>query len=160
MRSSSWAWLGLKRERERFAGAQRAASGTAAAALSHLRLSACVHEAISISRRPVGVALDWQFRVIRPDDAKETMTMPARAAGAIGFLQLVFDWCYRAADRLRRGVRARLARADRYDAVAAVLFGALLVLVALTFPDYAISNDEEVQQRYAELIVAYYQSGF
>jgi hypothetical protein len=111
-------------------------------------------------RRPVGVALDWQFRVIRPDDAKETMTMPARAAGAIGFLQLVFDWCYRAADRLRRGVRARLARADRYDAVAAVLFGALLVLVALTFPDYAISNDEEVQQRYAELIVAYYQSGF
>ncbi len=55
---------------------------------------------------------------------------------------------------------ARLARADRYDAIAAVLFGVLLVLVGLTFPDYAISNDEEVQQRYAELIVAYYQSGF
>ena len=53
----------------------------------------------------------------------------------------------------------RLTRADRYDAVAALLFGALLALVAFTFRDYAISNDEEVQQRYAELIIAYYQSG-
>ncbi len=86
--------------------------------------------------------------------------MTASAAGAIGFLQLALNYCYGAADRLQHGVRARLARADRYDAIAAVLFGALLVLVALTFPDYAISNDEEVQQRYAELIVAYYQSGF
>jgi hypothetical protein len=111
-------------------------------------------------RRFIGVALDWQFRVIRPSDAKETIAMPAPAAGAIDFLQLAFNDCYGAADRLQRGLRTRLARADRYDAIAAVLFGALLVLVALTFPDYAISNDEEVQQRYAELIVAYYQSGF
>ena len=44
--------------------------------------------------------------------------------------------------------------------MAAILFGALIVLVAFTFRDYAISNDEEVQQRYAELIVAYYRSGF
>jgi Dolichyl-phosphate-mannose-protein mannosyltransferase len=111
-------------------------------------------------RRLFGVALDWQFRVIRPNDAKETITMPAPSAGAIGFLQLALNYCYGAADRLQRSLRTRLARADRYDAIAAVLFGALLVLVALTFPDYAISNDEEVQQRYAELIVAYYQSGF
>ena len=36
----------------------------------------------------------------------------------------------------------------------------LVVLVAFTFRDYAISNDEEVQQQYGELIVAYYASGF
>ena len=41
-----------------------------------------------------------------------------------------------------------------------MLFGALVVLVAFTFHDYAISNDEEVQQHYAELIIAYYRSGF
>jgi hypothetical protein len=86
--------------------------------------------------------------------------MPARAAGAIGFLQLGVDHCYEAGRRLPHAIRGRLARADRHDAVAALLFGVLLALVAFTFRDYAISNDEEVQQRYAELIVAYYQSGF
>jgi hypothetical protein len=88
------------------------------------------------------------------------MTIPAPAAGTIGLLQLCFDHCYRGTNRLRREVQERLARADRYDAVAAILLGALIVLVAFTFRDYAISNDEEVQQRYAELIVAYYRSGF
>ncbi len=57
-------------------------------------------------------------------------------------------------------VRRRLMRADRYDLAAVVLLGALVLLVAFTFGDYAISNDEEVQQRYAEFIIAYYQSGF
>jgi hypothetical protein len=88
------------------------------------------------------------------------MAMPARAAGTIGFLQLCFDYGYGAAIRLQRAIKIRLKRADRYDAAAAVLFGALIVLVAFTFRDYAISNDEEVQQHYAELIVAYYRSGF
>jgi Dolichyl-phosphate-mannose-protein mannosyltransferase len=88
------------------------------------------------------------------------MAMPARAAGTIGFLQLCFDYGYGAAIRLQRAIKIRLERADRYDAAAAVLFGALIVLVAFTFRDYAISNDEEVQQHYAELIVAYYRSGF
>ena len=41
-----------------------------------------------------------------------------------------------------------------------MLFGTLVVVVAFTFRDYAISNDEEVQQRYGELIVGYYASGF
>jgi Dolichyl-phosphate-mannose-protein mannosyltransferase len=86
--------------------------------------------------------------------------MPARAAGAIGFLQLGVDHCHEAGRRLQHAIRGRLARAERYDAVAALLLGVLLALVAFTFRDYAISNDEEVQQRYAELIVAYYQSGF
>jgi hypothetical protein len=53
-----------------------------------------------------------------------------------------------------------LARADRYDVAAALLFTTLVVLVGFTFGDYAISNDEEVQQRYGELIIGYYTSGF
>ena len=36
----------------------------------------------------------------------------------------------------------------------------MIILVLATFGDYAISNDEEVQQRYAELIVTYYTSSF
>jgi hypothetical protein len=31
--------------------------------------------------------------------------------------------------------------------------------VLLTFQHYAISNDEEIQQKYGELIIAYYASG-
>ena len=72
------------------------------------------------------------------------MVMPARAAGTVGFLQLCFDYGYGATALLRRGVQERLPRADRYDAVAANLSGTLIVLVAFTFRDYAISNDEEV----------------
>lgn len=61
--------------------------------------------------------------------------------------------------RLKAGARsthrlvAALARADgRTDHwAAAVLFAMLVVLVAFTFRDYAISNDEEVQQQYGEL---------
>ena len=47
-----------------------------------------------------------------------------------------------------------------YDVAAVLLFATLIVLVAFTFRDYAISNDEEVQQRYGEMIIAYYASGF
>jgi hypothetical protein len=61
---------------------------------------------------------------------------------------------------LRQRFPAPRARLEGYDLAAATLFGTLVVLVAFTFRDYAISNDEEVQQRYGELIVAYYASGF
>lgn len=54
----------------------------------------------------------------------------------------------------------RLAEIDVYDLAAAALFGALFILVLATFGSYGISNDEEVQQRYGELILAYYGSGF
>lgn len=47
-----------------------------------------------------------------------------------------------------------------YDYACGILIAGLLLLVALTFRDYGISNDEEVQHRYGELIVAYYSSGF
>jgi hypothetical protein len=60
----------------------------------------------------------------------------------------------------RRPLHARLARYDHYDlAVAALLIG-LVALAFATYKSYAISNDEEVQQRYGELIVAYYASEF
>jgi len=57
-------------------------------------------------------------------------------------------------------LRRRWAGADRYDLAAGMLFATLTVLIAATFHDYAISNDEEVQQHYGALIVAYYASGF
>jgi hypothetical protein len=59
-----------------------------------------------------------------------------------------------------RRLRARLAAHDRYDFAVAALLVALTACVLLTFDSYAISNDEGVQQRYGEMIVAYYASGF
>ena len=52
------------------------------------------------------------------------------------------------------------ARFGAYDLATVVLIAALGVIALCTFKDYAITNDEEVQQRYGELIVAYYTSGF
>jgi hypothetical protein len=57
-------------------------------------------------------------------------------------------------------LRMRLSACDHYDLAAGVLFVVLAVLVIVTYHAYAISNDEEVQQRYGELIVSYYLSGF
>jgi hypothetical protein len=59
-----------------------------------------------------------------------------------------------------RAARLVRPRVDPCSLAAALLFGALVVLVLCTFRDYAISNDEEVQQRYGELIIAYYASAF
>ena len=81
---------------------------------------------------------------------------PGGAAGATSPSRRLGDRCREA---LRRSRRA-LARADRYDLAAMALLGCLVLLVGFTFGDYAISNDEEVQQHYAELIIAYYRSGF
>jgi hypothetical protein len=47
-----------------------------------------------------------------------------------------------------------------YDQTCGILLAGVVLLVLLTFHDYGISNDEEVQHRYGELIVAYYASGF
>jgi hypothetical protein len=70
-----------------------------------------------------------------------------------------FDWGTRAASGLRLRAGGWLARIDAYDFAAALAFVTLIGLVAFTFGDYGISNDEEVQQRYGELIVRYYTSG-
>ncbi len=55
---------------------------------------------------------------------------------------------------------SRIARLGAHDVVTIALIAALAVLALCTFKDYAISNDEEVQHRYGELIIAYYGSGF
>jgi hypothetical protein len=57
-------------------------------------------------------------------------------------------------------LRLRIAACDAYDLAAAVLLAVLVLLVFATYDSYAISNDEQVQQHYGELIVAYYASGF
>ena len=56
--------------------------------------------------------------------------------------------------------RSRLGRFDPFDLASVLLIGGLLVLALSTLHHYAISNDEEVQHRYGELILAYYASGF
>jgi hypothetical protein len=57
-------------------------------------------------------------------------------------------------------LRAHVAAMDRYDLASMALFALLMALVFATLHDYAITNDEAVQQRYGEMIVAYYASGF
>ena len=57
-------------------------------------------------------------------------------------------------------LRSRIAACDHYDLAGAALLVVLLALVLATYNSYAISNDEELQQRYGELIISYYASGF
>lgn len=52
------------------------------------------------------------------------------------------------------------SRSDVNDIATIVLLALLVVIMIFTFKDYAISNDEGVQHRYGELIIAYYESGF
>lgn len=70
-------------------------------------------------------------------------------------------------DKLNALLRAGARRAcrwfgacDIYDAAVLALLAILVVLAALTYGSYAISNDEPVQQHYGELIIAYYRTGF
>ena len=81
---------------------------------------------------------------------------PAETAGDISRFGWLVDACRRGAVRTRHA----FARTDRYDLATALLLLALAILIGMTFGDYAISNDEEVQQRYGELIIGYYASGF
>ena len=60
---------------------------------------------------------------------------------------------------VERGPRIS-APANIYDLLALAFLAAVVLFVCLTVKDYAISNDEQIQQRYGELIIAYYQSGF
>ena len=60
---------------------------------------------------------------------------------------------------LRRTMHAMALR-DRYDLASLLLLAALVGLVIATFRDYAVTNDEWIQHRYGELILAYYKSGF
>lgn len=51
-------------------------------------------------------------------------------------------------------------RADLLDRISFCVLAGLCLLALFVFRDYGISNDEEVQHRYGELIVSYYASGF
>jgi hypothetical protein len=62
--------------------------------------------------------------------------------------------------RFLNTLRSRWATSDPFDLAARLLIAALFVLALLIYRDYAISNDEEVQRRYGELIYAYHVSGF
>jgi len=62
--------------------------------------------------------------------------------------------------RIQQRLSSRLARTEIHDLLAFAAFAVLAILVLVTFNDYAISNDEIVQHRYGELILAYYASGF
>ena len=53
-----------------------------------------------------------------------------------------------------------IAPSNVYDFLTWAFLSALVVVAWLTLRDYAISNDEGLQQRYGELIIAYYRSGF
>jgi hypothetical protein len=57
-------------------------------------------------------------------------------------------------------LRGRLADYNAWDLATVILLAGLIVIAAATFDSYAISNDEEVQRHYGELIIAYYRSGF
>lgn len=59
-----------------------------------------------------------------------------------------------------RTVLRWIARRDAHDIATVVLLVALTIVALCTFRAYAISNDEGVQHRYGELIIAYYKSGF
>lgn len=62
--------------------------------------------------------------------------------------------------RLSRYAARWLGARDAFDLASCAALGALVIIAVWTFQDYAISNDEGVQHRYGELIVAYYKSGF
>jgi hypothetical protein len=86
------------------------------------------------------------------DDLIDTTTGPTGTAAHIsGSAEQALLWS--------RATRF-FVRFDPYDLATAVFIVALGVTALCTFKDYAITNDEEVQQRYGELIVAYYTSGF
>src|SRR5438105_4634877 len=55
---------------------------------------------------------------------------------------------------------AWIARSSAYDNATIAVMAALVVVALWTFKDYAISNDEGVQQHYGELLIAYYGSGY
>lgn len=54
----------------------------------------------------------------------------------------------------------RIRQLDVYDLASWIALLSLIVIALVTFDDYSISNDEGVQHRYGELIIAYYKSGF
>jgi hypothetical protein len=88
------------------------------------------------------------------------MTAGIPVAGAKALARWAVYTCRESGAGLIRRWQSRRLFADPLDLAAVAVFGLLIILVLTTFRDYAISNDEEVQQRYGELIVTYYTSSF
>ncbi|MSO93958.1 MAG: hypothetical protein EXQ86_11245 [Rhodospirillales bacterium] len=72
-----------------------------------------------------------------------------------------------ARDKEREAAAARsramlplLTPARMYDRLTYLLFLVLAIIVVLTFRDYSISNDEEVQHTYGKWLLVFYSSGF
>lgn len=61
--------------------------------------------------------------------------------------------------RLAGSMFRPLLRSNVFDLLTCALLAALVVIAFRTVGDYAISNDEGVQNRYGELIIDYYRSG-
>src|SRR5271170_1042377 len=87
------------------------------------------------------------------DNVTETNPTRAPARGIAGSASTWRKAIWRKAMRL-------IARFDLHDIATVALIAALIVIAFCTFRDYAISNDEVLQHRYGELIIAYYASGF
>ncbi|WP_128927418.1 ArnT family glycosyltransferase [Bradyrhizobium guangxiense] len=64
-----------------------------------------------------------------------------------------------AAKGLVESPRRSITPSNTFDFLALAFLATLVVIACFTAKDYAISNDEAVQHRYGELIIAYYQSG-
>ncbi|MDP3087776.1 MAG: hypothetical protein Q8M99_06295, partial [Methylotenera sp.] len=47
-----------------------------------------------------------------------------------------------------------------YKKLSYALFAALVIFILLTFKQYGISNDEQVQHVYGQLLLKFYSSGF
>ncbi len=54
----------------------------------------------------------------------------------------------------------RAGRGNWWDWAAWLLLSSLMLIVILTFQHYGISNDEEVQHRYGDMLLGFYASGF
>ena len=53
-----------------------------------------------------------------------------------------------------------LMTSNLYKRLSYALFGALAIFILLTFKQYGISNDEQVQHIYGQLLLKFYRSGF
>jgi hypothetical protein len=62
-------------------------------------------------------------------------------------------------DSRLRNYWSRMTTRDPFDVASWLTIAVLLAIALLTFRDYAVSNDEEAQHRYGELILDYYNSG-
>lgn len=62
--------------------------------------------------------------------------------------------------RMRHLMTSKLSNSSLYKKLSYALFGALAIFILLTFKQYGISNDEQVQHVYGQLLLKFYSSDF